>query len=160
MVLSGTDLYRDLPDNLDAARSLDYARRIVVLQDEALRQRFHATGVHSLEKFPGRMKYGEMNALVVGATFLGLFDREGELPSFEAQACSLPGDYLLQTQRGYFEPRSGQISLLPKTPAYMASGGDGYPVLFGRAVTRELIDQVVADYIAVQTPISPAPSAT
>jgi len=65
-------------------------------------------------------------ALVVGATFLGLFDREGELPSFEAQACSLPSDYLLQTQRGYFEPRSGQISILPKTPAYMASGGGGW----------------------------------
>lgn len=65
-------------------------------------------------------------ALVVGATFLGLFDREGELPSFEAQACSLPGDHLLQTQRGYFEPRSGQIAILPKTPAYMASGGGGW----------------------------------
>jgi len=65
-------------------------------------------------------------ALVVGATFLGLFDREGELPSFEAQACSLRSDYLLQTQRGYFEPRSGQISILPKTPAYMASGGGGW----------------------------------
>ena len=65
-------------------------------------------------------------ALVVGATFLGLFDREGELPSFETQACSLPDDYLLQTQRGYFEPRSGQIAILPKTPAYMASGGGGW----------------------------------
>ena len=65
-------------------------------------------------------------ALVVGASFLGLFDREGELPSFETQACSLPDDYLLLTQRGYFEPRSGQIAILPKTPAYMASGGGGW----------------------------------
>lgn len=65
-------------------------------------------------------------ALVVGAALLGWFDREGELPSFEAQACGLPDDYLLQTQRGYFEPRSGQISILPKTPAYMASGGGGW----------------------------------
>jgi len=48
------------------------------------------------------------------------------VPSFEEQACSLPSDYLLRTQRGYFEPRSGQISLLPKTPAYMASGAGGW----------------------------------
>ena len=65
-------------------------------------------------------------ALVIGASFLGLFDREGDLPSFEAQACSLPDDYLLQTQRGFFEPRSGQISILPEYPAYMASGGGGW----------------------------------
>ncbi len=65
-------------------------------------------------------------AAVVAASLAGLFDREGELPSFTAQACSLPRDYLLQTQRGYFEPRSGQISILPKTPAYMASGGGGW----------------------------------
>lgn len=65
-------------------------------------------------------------ALVIGASFLGLFEREEDLPSFEAQACSLPADYLLMTQRGYFEPRSGQIALLPKQPAYMASGGGGW----------------------------------
>ena len=65
-------------------------------------------------------------AAVIGASFLGLFDREGDLPSFESQACSLPDDYLVRTQRGYFEPRSGQIAILPEFPAYMASGGGGW----------------------------------
>lgn len=67
-----------------------------------------------------------MAAAVIAANFLGLFDREGDLPSFEAQACALPSDYLLRTQRGYFEARSGQISILPEEPAYMASGGGGW----------------------------------
>ena len=35
-------------------------------------------------------------------------------------------EWLERTQQGYFEPRSGQISLLPETPAYMASGGGGW----------------------------------
>lgn len=48
------------------------------------------------------------------------------VPSFEEQACALSPELLLRTQRGYFEPRSGQISLLPRTPAYMASGGGGW----------------------------------
>jgi hypothetical protein len=52
--------------------------------------------------------------------------RRGPAPSFEEQACSLPRAWLERTRRGYYEPRSGQISLLPKTPAYMASGGDGW----------------------------------
>lgn len=36
-VLSGTDLYRDLPSGPEVARSLDLADRVVVLQDDALR---------------------------------------------------------------------------------------------------------------------------
>ena len=39
---------------------------------------------------------------------------------------------------------------------FMASGGDGYPVDIGSAVTRELLDQVTAEYITANTPISPA----
>ena len=35
VVLTGTDLYRDLPGSTQVARSLDIARRIVTLQDEA-----------------------------------------------------------------------------------------------------------------------------
>jgi hypothetical protein len=38
----------------------------------------------------------------------------------------------------------------------MASGGDGYPVFISRAVTRDIMDQVLADYVAANTPISPA----
>jgi putative glycosyltransferase (TIGR04348 family) len=37
VVLTGTDLYRDLPDSAEAGHSLDLADRIVVLQDDALR---------------------------------------------------------------------------------------------------------------------------
>jgi putative glycosyltransferase (TIGR04348 family) len=37
VVLTGTDLYRDLPDSVEAARSLDSADGLVVLQDDALR---------------------------------------------------------------------------------------------------------------------------
>jgi putative glycosyltransferase (TIGR04348 family) len=36
VVLTGTDLYRDLPDSLEAQRSLELADRIIVLQDAAL----------------------------------------------------------------------------------------------------------------------------
>ena len=49
-----------------------------------------------------------------------------EIPSFTEQACGLPQLWLERIQRGFYEPRSGQISLLPETPAYMASGGAGW----------------------------------
>ena len=38
----------------------------------------------------------------------------------------------------------------------MASGGDGYPNFFSRATTQDIMDQVLADYITANTPISPA----
>src|SRR5690606_37109055 len=37
VVLTGTDLYRDLPGSAEAASSLETADRIVVLQEDALR---------------------------------------------------------------------------------------------------------------------------
>ena len=37
VVLTGTDLYRDLPGSAEAARSLEIADRLVVLQDDALK---------------------------------------------------------------------------------------------------------------------------
>ena len=37
VVLTGTDLYKDLPESAEAVRSLDAARRIVVLQEDAQR---------------------------------------------------------------------------------------------------------------------------
>ena len=61
-----------------------------------------------------------------GALALRLLGTDEEPPSFKAQACGLPGEWLERTQAGYYEPRSGQISLIPKTPAYMASGGGGW----------------------------------
>jgi 2',3'-cyclic-nucleotide 2'-phosphodiesterase (5'-nucleotidase family) len=38
---------------------------------------------------------------------------------------------------------------------FMASGGDGYPFLTPRVTTQDIMDQVLADYIAASSPISP-----
>jgi hypothetical protein len=37
----------------------------------------------------------------------------------------------------------------------MAAGGDGYPNVASRATTRDLMDQVVADYVSANSPIGP-----
>ncbi len=39
---------------------------------------------------------------------------------------------------------------------FMANGGDGYPNFFSRATTQDIMDQVLADHITANTPISPA----
>lgn len=52
--------------------------------------------------------------------------RPEPVPSFRAQACSLPDDWLELARRGYFEPHSGQIAILPKKPAYMATAATGW----------------------------------
>ena len=39
---------------------------------------------------------------------------------------------------------------------FMSSGGDGYPDDIGSAATREPLDQVAADYITANSPISPS----
>jgi 2',3'-cyclic-nucleotide 2'-phosphodiesterase (5'-nucleotidase family) len=39
---------------------------------------------------------------------------------------------------------------------FMAAGGDGYPVFTSRATTQDILDQVTADYVAANSPISPA----
>ncbi len=38
---------------------------------------------------------------------------------------------------------------------FMATGGDGYPVVFSRSVTRELLHQVLADYVAANPGLAP-----
>jgi 2',3'-cyclic-nucleotide 2'-phosphodiesterase (5'-nucleotidase family)/predicted AlkP superfamily phosphohydrolase/phosphomutase len=38
---------------------------------------------------------------------------------------------------------------------FMAAGGDGYPLVIGRATTQELMDEVLADHIEANTPIAP-----
>jgi 2',3'-cyclic-nucleotide 2'-phosphodiesterase (5'-nucleotidase family) len=38
---------------------------------------------------------------------------------------------------------------------FMAAGGDGYPNLFSRMTTQNIMDQVLADYVTAATPISP-----
>jgi hypothetical protein len=60
------------------------------------------------------------------ATLLGLFGSEEPLPSPEDQACSLPRRWLELTRRGHYGPRSGQIALLPRYPAYFAQSGTGW----------------------------------
>jgi 2',3'-cyclic-nucleotide 2'-phosphodiesterase (5'-nucleotidase family)/predicted AlkP superfamily phosphohydrolase/phosphomutase len=39
---------------------------------------------------------------------------------------------------------------------FMASGGDGYPNLYDQGTTQNIMDQVLADYIGANTPVSPA----
>ncbi len=39
---------------------------------------------------------------------------------------------------------------------FMATGGDGYPNVYSRGTTQNLMDQVLADYISANTPVSPA----
>ncbi|MGE5643100.1 MAG: hypothetical protein ACM3Y8_08820, partial [Byssovorax cruenta] len=39
---------------------------------------------------------------------------------------------------------------------FMANGGDGYPNFVSRMVTRDIMDQVLADYITATSLISPS----
>jgi 2',3'-cyclic-nucleotide 2'-phosphodiesterase (5'-nucleotidase family) len=39
---------------------------------------------------------------------------------------------------------------------FMAAGGDGYPNVFSRIVTRATMDQELENYVAASTPISPS----
>jgi 2',3'-cyclic-nucleotide 2'-phosphodiesterase (5'-nucleotidase family) len=39
---------------------------------------------------------------------------------------------------------------------FMSSGGDGYPNFFSRSTTQNIMDQVLADYITANSPISPS----
>jgi 2',3'-cyclic-nucleotide 2'-phosphodiesterase (5'-nucleotidase family) len=41
------------------------------------------------------------------------------------------------------------------TNDFMVNGGDGYPVLVGQSVSREIMDQVLADYVTASSPLSP-----
>jgi 2',3'-cyclic-nucleotide 2'-phosphodiesterase (5'-nucleotidase family) len=38
---------------------------------------------------------------------------------------------------------------------FMATGGDGYPNVYGRSVTRDILDQVLADYVSASSPLNP-----
>jgi 2',3'-cyclic-nucleotide 2'-phosphodiesterase (5'-nucleotidase family) len=38
---------------------------------------------------------------------------------------------------------------------FMAAGGDGYPNFVSRAATQNIMDQVLADYVAASTPLNP-----
>ena len=38
---------------------------------------------------------------------------------------------------------------------FMMNGGDGYPVFSSRATTQDIMDQVLADYVSLSSPLSP-----
>jgi 2',3'-cyclic-nucleotide 2'-phosphodiesterase (5'-nucleotidase family) len=39
---------------------------------------------------------------------------------------------------------------------FVSSGGDSYPNFFARSTTQEIMDEVLADYITANSPISPS----
>jgi 2',3'-cyclic-nucleotide 2'-phosphodiesterase (5'-nucleotidase family) len=42
------------------------------------------------------------------------------------------------------------------TNDFMATGGDGYPVLISQAVTRDFMDQALAEHVSASSPLSPS----
>lgn len=81
------------------------------------------------------MRGGRATRVVVVALAATLFAGVGVMvldafsdpaPSFEAQLCGMPRAWLELTQRGYHEPRSGQITVLPRQPIYMSTGALGW----------------------------------
>ncbi len=42
------------------------------------------------------------------------------------------------------------------TNDFMATGGDGYPNVYGRSTSREIMDQVLADHVAGNSPLNPS----
>jgi arylsulfatase A-like enzyme len=66
---------------------------------------------------------------VLAAVVAAAARRSGDEPplrSFAEQACGLPSAWLERIRRGHYGPRSGDISLLPRRPAYFASGAGGW----------------------------------
>lgn len=39
---------------------------------------------------------------------------------------------------------------------FMANGGDGYPNVYGRSVSRDIMDQVLANYVSTSSPLGPS----
>lgn len=50
---------------------------------------------------------------------------------------------------------SAGVSYTLATNDFIAAGGDGYPNVAARSTTRELMDQVLADYVTATSPIQP-----
>jgi 2',3'-cyclic-nucleotide 2'-phosphodiesterase (5'-nucleotidase family) len=51
---------------------------------------------------------------------------------------------------------SGAVSYTVATNDFVAAGGDGYPNILARSTTRELMDQVLADYVTAAGTIAPS----
>ncbi|HEX2051541.1 MAG TPA: alkaline phosphatase family protein [Actinomycetota bacterium] len=55
-----------------------------------------------------------------------LGDDATDAPSFARQLCGIPDGWRARTVRGYRAERSGQIAILPRTPAYMGTAAGGW----------------------------------
>jgi arylsulfatase A-like enzyme len=53
-------------------------------------------------------------------------DGDSDAVAFRKQACSVPPTWLERTIRGYDANRSGQVAILPDTPAYMGTAQGGW----------------------------------
>jgi arylsulfatase A-like enzyme len=67
-------------------------------------------------------------AVAVALMLVGYYfvRKEPPLPSFRAQVCGLPGDYLELIKRGYHPDRNGHVLILPRRPAYFGTGPAGW----------------------------------
>jgi arylsulfatase A-like enzyme len=64
--------------------------------------------------------------LVGGAGWWTALIRLGGPPSPAEQACGIPKEWLDLARAGYLSGRSGDVAILPRTPAYIASEGGGW----------------------------------
>lgn len=64
--------------------------------------------------------------LVVSGSLYLSTARRATAPPFRQQICSLDPERLQLIRRGYFPGRSGEITILPRTPAYFASAAGGW----------------------------------
>ena len=60
------------------------------------------------------------------ATVASGYLTQSSTSSFRDQICALPDEWLELTRLGYRRDRAGQIALLPRTPMYMTTGGNGW----------------------------------
>jgi Type I phosphodiesterase / nucleotide pyrophosphatase len=65
--------------------------------------------------------------LTLGGCLGGVVRPESSATNFSNLACTLPGHLLTIVQRGRVAGRSGDIALIPRTPAYMTDRGGGWP---------------------------------
>jgi len=139
VVLTGTDLYKDLPGSAEAARSLDLAGRIVVLQEDAprlLRPEWRAkTEVifQSAVRLAAKRKPGDrLDCIMVGH----LRDEKDPLTLFEALA-EIPPEAPLRVRHigAPLDPKLGQAAraLARHDPRYRYSGA------LARGLTRAAI---------------------
>lgn len=128
VVLTGTDLYKDLPGSAEAVRSLDLADRIVVLQDDAprlLRPEWRGkTQVifQSARRLAARRKSRDrLDCIVVGH----LRDEKDPLTLFDALA-RIPAEAPIRVRHigAPLDPKLGQAAraLARQDPRYRYSG--------------------------------------